>query len=309
MTASLIIGDRNDSHVEAVVAVLEALGVEPPLMVDAPKLTTTPYTVTADHLTVDGITIETNNQGRGWLRRYAPTLWGAGTVAGGLESARKRAFLSLVGSLSRTGNRQWLTTLESMLAAEDRLHQLHVVAGRGHRTPRTAVTSELADARRILGDAFVVKPLANGYYNTEDGPRAVFTAQLKPDDFDHVDFADAPFVVQEMIATVEHLRVVTVKDRAWAASLNADGRPLDWREQDEAHSEWQPVHAPDVCAAALDVAAHLRVGYTSQDWVRDRADHPVFLDLNPGGQWLFLPDEVSAPVTDAIAMHLAGGDQ
>lgn len=270
MTVPLIIGDPYDSHVEAVVAAMRAIGAQPPLIVDAPKLTSAPYSVTADLLTVDGVTLNLYNAGAGWLRRYAPTLWGAGTVAGGLESARKRAFLSLVGSLSRTGDRQWLTTLDAMLAAEDRIHQLHVVAGLGHRVPQSIVTSELSDARRLLGDEFIVKPLANGYYNTEQGARAVFTSRLLPEDFGKVDFADAPFVAQEMISVVEHLRVVTVKGQAWAASLDARGRPLDWREQDQAHSEWQQVQAPDVCAAALDVSARLRVGYTSQDWVRDR---------------------------------------
>lgn len=306
MTASLIVGDSTDSHVAAVLAAIERCGGDPPLLVDAPTLTWTPYTVTDGELTVGGATVRTDSGGRGWLRRYAPTMWGAGAVAGTLESVRKRAYLSLVGSISRTGNREWLTTLDAMLAAEDRLHQLDVVTRCGYRTPRTAVTGDGNTARQILGDRFVVKPLANGYYNTDDGPRAVFTTTLTIDDLDRIDFADAPFVAQEQIDTIEHLRVVTVNGQAWSAALNADGRPMDWRQQDEAHASWQPVDAPDACAAALQVAAALNVGYTSQDWVRDHTDRPIFLDLNPGGQWLFLPAEVSAPATEAIAAHLTG---
>ena len=308
MTRALIVGDVTDSHVQAVLAEIARTGGGVPLLLDAPSLTKLPYAVHDGALTLGDMTVRTDEAGRGWLRRYAPTMWGAGAIAGSLESVRKRAFLTLVGSISRVGNRQWLTTLNSMLAAEDRLYQLDVINRLGYRTPHTVVTSCGGNARSVLGNEFVVKPLANGYYNSADGPQAVFTTALTETDLDQTDFADAPFVAQELIATVEHLRVVTVGGRAWAAALNADGRPMDWRQQDEAHFAWVAVDAPDVCAAALAVAAAFDVGYSSQDWARDTTDRASFLDLNPGGQWLFLPPEVSEPVTNAIAEYLNGRD-
>lgn len=305
MTTALIVGDKADSHVEAVLAEIARTGGEPPLLLDAPTLTMQPYTIQECSLTIGDVTVRTDEGGRGWLRRYAPTMWGAGAVAGSLESVRKRAFLTLVGAISRVGNRQWLTTLDAMLAAEDRLYQLDVVNRLGQRTPLTVVTSCGDRARELLGGQFIVKPLANGYYNSADGPRAVFTTAVTQGDLDQTDFADAPFVAQERIKTVEHLRVVTVNGQAWAAALGAEGRPMDWRQEDEAHFAWVPVEAPDVCSAALAVAAAFDVGYTSQDWARDATDQATFLDLNPGGQWLFLPPEVSRPVTSAIAAYLS----
>jgi hypothetical protein len=32
----------------------------------------------------------------------------------------------------------------------------------------------------------------------------------------------------------------------------------------------------------------------------------VFIDLNPGGQWLFLPTDIAAEVTGALASWLTG---
>jgi hypothetical protein len=58
--------------------------------------------------------------------------------------------------------------------------------------------------------------------------------------------------------------------------------------------------------AAVTLVSTLRAGFTSQDWTVDDAG-PAFLDLNPGGQWLFLPDEVSAPATAALAAWLRRG--
>lgn len=48
----------------------------------------------------------------------------------------------------------------------------------------------------------------------------------------------------------------------------------------------------------------MNVGYSSQDWVETGAGK-YFLDLNPSGQWLFLPAPVSVEVTNALAAWLA----
>lgn len=305
MTASLIIGDNTDSHVVAVLSAIAALGGDAPMLIDAPTLASTDYCLDAGSLTIAGKTMILDGAGRGWLRRYAPTTWGAGMIAGGLEAVSRRAFLSLVGSISRLGDRKWLTHLEAMLRAEDRLLQLQVVDSLGFRVPRTVVTDNGHTARTVLGDQFIVKPLLNGYYNSTDGPKAVFTSVIRPSDLDRTDFAAAPFVAQEQIDIHEHLRIVTVNGRGWIASLDATNRPMDWRQQDEAHFSWRPIVNARAISDALEVAAAFNVGYTSQVWVRDDSGL-VFLDLNPGGQWLFLPNEVSMPATSAIAEFLVG---
>ena len=301
----LIVGDRRDAHVAAVEDAVRALSGPEPVVVDAPSLATATYRLDGVTLQLGDRTVVLDSGTRGWLRRYAPTLWGAGTLTGSLDSVRRRAFLALVGAISRVGTTHWLTPLEAMLRAEDRLLQLHVASELGIDVPRSVVTSDGELARETLGERFVVKPLASGYYNAAKGPRAVFTSVLERDQLDDVDFGDAPFVAQEMLNAQHHFRVVTVGDRAWAAELSGADRPIDWRQQEEAHSSWTATSAPTVAASAVALAAALGVGYTSQDWIDD-GNRVAFIDLNPGGQWLFLPDEIARPATYAIAEFLAG---
>ena len=105
---------------------------------------------------------------------------------------------------------------------------------------------------------------------------------------------------------MRHLRVVTVADHFWVCALDARDLPLDWRREHHAHDAFQPCGAYDsVGALALQLARRLGVGYSSQDWVV-AGSNVYFLDLNPGGQWLFLPEPVSSEVTAAIAVWLAG---
>jgi hypothetical protein len=302
---ALIIGDRGDSHVQAVMSAIDSRAGSAPLVLDAPALERDGFFVDLDRVLHNGADVSLHDGGSGWLRRYAPTAWGTGSVAGSRDAVTKRAFLSLIGSITRLGNRRWLTTLDAMLNSEDRLVQLQAARALNIRIPDTIVTSDPNDAVARLGPSFLVKPLSGGYFWTDDGPRAVFTSRLDADEATRVDFAAAPFVAQEHLHVITHLRVVTVRDRAWVGGLTGHDRPLDWRQQDEAHFAWQPVEDDEACDGALRLAKSLGVGYTSQDWIRD-AEGVAFLDLNPGGQWLFLPPAVSDPVTDAIAQFLRG---
>lgn len=298
----LIVGDRSDLHVAEVTAALEKRD-RCPLVVDAPSLRAGGFALNDRVLCSEDGSVELD-RASGWLRRYAPTFWGAGTVTGTLEAVTSRAFLGLVGSISRVGATRWLTSIDAMLRAEDRLWQLELVSSTGSRVPRTVVSSDGEHAAAILGRSFVVKPLVGGYYNTGDGPRAVFAGEVTSGELPGLDFGAAPFVAQERLHAHEHLRVVTVEDHAWVAGLTAEGRPLDWRQQDRAHFEWSELDRPEVAERALRVAADAGIGYPSQDWIIDD-EGPAFLDLNPGGQWLFLPEPIASEITATIAEFLA----
>ena len=255
-------------------------------------------------LEANGGQIATRGGGRGWLRRYAPSGWGTGIAAGSLESAIHRSFLALVGSISRCGVRDWLTRIDEMLKAEDRVFQLELAASLDIRVPQTLIASSADRVIEQLGNRFVVKPLTLGLYWGPDGPRSVYTSELDERTARDIDFGGVPFMAQELIEADEHYRIVTVLDKAWVTSLSADGRPLDWRRQEEAHREWIEA-TDDPCGnAALRLSRAMGVGYSSQDWLVC-GDQRYFIDLNPGGQWLFLPARIGDEISMAIARFLA----
>jgi hypothetical protein len=300
----LIVGSRSDAHVAAVLAALRDCHSVEPVVVDAPELQRSGFSVDLDQFVFEGATLSFRDAGTGWLRRYAPTAWGAGLPIGSLEAVTQRSFLSLVGALSRVGWRRWLTPLDSMLAAEERLSQLYVARDLGLRVPDTLVSASANEVLDRFGERVVVKPLGQGYYWDGGEPRAVFTRSLDGTTLDGLDFGAAPFVAQDLIDAKRHLRVVTVRDHAWVCELDAAHLPLDWRQEPVAHTRWRTTQNASVAEAALLLASTMNVGYSSQDWIDD-GDGEAFVDLNPGGQWLFLPVEVSGRVTKAVAAFLA----
>lgn len=309
MTADiLIIGDRADPHVEDVIRRLDPDRVA---VTDAASLADTDYLLTADHLELtDQQTIFSSGAARGWVRRLAPPDWGHGHHTGSRQAAAQAATISLIAGMTRLGGIAWLTHIDPLLIAESKLVQIQAAITLGIRTPRTLVTGSNTHAQRHLGPKVVIKPLGPGHFTTDDGAGAVaFATAVDLRDPEFADLGPTPFIIQEKIPAQTHLRVVTVNDRCWVAELNADGRPMDWRAQDAAHQSFQTSQADrkSVTAAATALALNLDLGYSSQDWIVTPDDSEVLLDVNPAGQWLFLPDSLGSDVSSAIASWLSEG--
>ncbi len=300
----LLVGNESDAHLRTVAARLRERDVEP-VVFDADSLAEIGYSLSPREFVVDGEVIA--DEGRAWLRRAAPNRWGSGDRVGSVADVSFRARVRLIAAIARHGNRQWVTTIDALQAAEDRIHQLAAACRLGIATPPTIVSSDPAQIQRVLGGDAVIKPLATGaFVNAEGEPQAVLTTRLTADLLASGDFGAAPFVAQERVQVRQHLRVVTAGSVVTAAALEAGRWPLDWRVADDAHHSWRRHEEPDVEAQAVQLAAELDVGFSSQDWLIPESGPPLFIDLNPAGQWMFLPPDVADPITEHLVSFLSG---
>lgn len=301
----LIVGERSDPHVEAIELAVACLGGE------STALNSETLASARWRWSTDGFEVATDHGwrvcGRGWLRRLAPAGAHRGIELGSRQAAEASARLALIVSLSDSGI-DWLTDHWQMARAENKLVMHRVAMALELRSPQTVVVAAAADIPEVLGDVVAVKPLGVGDFVFDNRAHAVHTRLVRRDDPDLAGLHLAPFIVQQAIAASRHLRVVTVGARAWACSLDATGTPVDWRAAADAHHRWEPDDVPQVELDALDVAAALEIGYSSQDWIVDDRGESWLVDVNPAGQWMFLPEPVSSAVTLAIAKWLVGHD-
>jgi hypothetical protein len=306
----LIVGDRADPHVTAVVDLLPARGT---VVLDAVSLSdVVQWLGPADVRLIDvsGATVSLGGDrmaARGWIRRLAPAGWDLGVPLGSHGAARLSSRLALLAAILREPSLIWLTQVDPLFAAENKVVQYRTALAAGIRIPATAVSGSPSDLAAELGDSFVLKPLGPGHFQEPDGSSQVlYVKEVRATDLADTDLLDAPFLAQEVVPADVHLRVVTVGRRAWTAELDAAGLPIDWREHESAHHTFAATDRwPQVENAASRLAAALGVGYSSQDWLIDE-DGPVFVDLNPGGQWLFLPEPIATSVARALAGWLVG---
>lgn len=300
----LLVGDESDAHLRSVVDRLRERDVEP-VVFDADTLAQVGYLLTPRKLVIDGTVIA--DEGRAWLRRVAPSRWSSGDRVGSVADVSFRARIRLIAAIARHGKREWVTDIDALQTGEDRIYQLAVASRLGIATPPTIVSSDPSEIELALGSEAIIKPLATGaFVNSEGEPRAVYTTPLTVDLLSSGDFRAAPFIAQTRIKVRQHLRVITAGCVVTAAALEADMWPLDWRVADEAHHSWHRHASPEVEEQAVRLAAKLRVGFSSQDWLIPVSGPPMFIDLNPAGQWMFLPDDVADPITEHIVDFLSG---
>jgi len=288
-------------------AVLTRLPRRGTIVIDAASLPDTLHHLDLQHISLldqcgRPVRLGVDNPARGWIRRLAPAGWDTGTVLGGPAAAALAARMTLLAALLRDDSITWLTPVDALFAAENKIVQYRTARAASVRTPTTVVNGTAADLAAVLGEPFVVKPLGPGNFTGSDGQEHVVHARtVNAADLVGTDLLDAPFLAQQRLTARTHLRIATVADRAWTAELDATGLPLDWRRSPAAHHAFRPSSRwPQAERAALELAARLGTGFTCQDWIVD-ADGPVFLDLNPGGQWLFLPDGATAQIADRLA--------
>lgn len=299
----LLIGSESDTHLRIVAERLRSRNIKP-VIFDADSLSEVGYSLSPNKLMIGGKAI--SMESRGWLRRVAPSRWTTGDLVGSVSDISLRTRVRLVAAIVRHGSRKWLTNIDALQSAEDRIYQLVAACRIGIATPPTIVSADPEIIRHELGDDAVLKPLATGaFINAKGQPQTVHTSRLTPHILASGDFGAAPFIAQKRIKVIRHLRVVTAGTTVRTAALEADGLPLDWRAAEEAHSSWVPYKSPEIETKAMHLAAELNVGFSSQDWLVPTEGPPLFIDLNPAGQWMFLPESVAEPVTNHIIKFLA----
>jgi hypothetical protein len=271
-------------------------------------LESTPYSLTDGVLTLhqpDGdVRVTLAPPTRGWIRRLAPPLWRPGATLGSESAAIRGAWSTLIASIAGSVGVAWLTPLERLFLRENKVLQVETAQRLAIPTPATAVCSHRDLLPASLGDDLVVKPLGRGHYTDTAGTeQVVWTTEIARDSPILDRLAGAPFIVQTRLNAERHLRAVTVRDRCWVCELAAGDLPVDWRSDASAHDSFVATSEPVVERDAIRIAEALGAGYSSQDWIVTNAV-PHLIDLNPAGQWLFLPEETASAITRAIAAWL-----
>jgi len=138
-----VIGSAADPHV---VAVLAEAGGRSTMVFDAGSLEGRSFNLGSGSFEL-GPAIETDEalvlrpdiSARGWIRRLAPPDWQRGLVVDSHDAAVKTAWLSLVVGVIRTCRVQWLTDIDALVSAENKLVQYAAAARLGLLVPETIV--------------------------------------------------------------------------------------------------------------------------------------------------------------------------
>jgi len=209
-------------------------------------------------------------------------------------------------------NLAWMNHPSNAQFAESKIYQLTVANSLGLKIPSTLVSNNPEEIREFFDEcsgSVIAKPLRLGYFDHGDRQTCVYTVQIRREDLaDNSPLQLAPVIYQGLISKKCDVRVTVVGDRLFAAAIDSQSVPsavTDWRQADTGKLPHAVHTLPDsIQAKCLELMQALGLSYGAIDLILTPENEYVFLEINPGGQLVWLEDRLSFPISATIANWL-----
>jgi glutathione synthase/RimK-type ligase-like ATP-grasp enzyme len=309
----VVVSHPDDPHAARVLDVLRRAGHETLLLdlSDLPERATLTFDYAPDGaprlaFRRNGSTIDLSRARSAWWRRpQAPELTAVAGDTNVLAFVHNEWHEAIHG-LYQLLDVPWMNRPAVDEVASRKALQLRVARELGLRTPRTLVTSDADEARRFIGEQGVGRTIFKTFSCTHQvwrETRLVRDAELGM--LDQLRYA--PVIFQELIPADADLRVTVVGDRIFPAAIDSRGTDyeVDFR-MSLGQSRTEPCTLPrEIEERLFAFMQRLGLVYGAIDLRRTPDGEHVFLEVNTGGEFLFIEDRTGQPIAEAVAEWLA----
>lgn len=251
-----------------------------------------------------------------WYRRVRPPAHPDGMDEGHFTFSEKESRYALIGSilaLSRV-----LPTMScpaSVWAAEHKPYQLAIANQCGLSIPDTLISNLPSEAESFFNQYspnVVAKPVRTGYLEDADGPKAIYTSKVEESHMRQISrLSVSPATFQAQINKQSDIRVTIVGEKVFCAEILSqtdNDASVDWRRTSNPNLPHKHHDLPGTVELhLLQYMKRLGLEYGAIDLVLDGEGNYYFLEVNPGGQWLWLDRILQLGITESIADWLESG--
>jgi glutathione synthase/RimK-type ligase-like ATP-grasp enzyme len=215
----------------------------------------------------------------------------------------------------------WVNRPDRQSRADFKPLQLRVAKECGLRIPKTLITNnpnKIDDFYAECGGSIIYKALNSGLIREPGGwPGGLLTSPVKrldPELVRRIRFA--PCIFQQRVEKAYDLRVTIIGENLFPVridAVNEDGsRAVDWRAYptgaEESLRHAKATIPREIADGLRGYMRALELNYGAADLVVTPTGEHVFLEVNAGGQFAWLDDEVpDLDLREAMADYLAAG--
>ena len=253
-----------------------------------------------------------------WFRKPEPVNVShfVGLEPGALDYVEAEFGETLLGLYSLLNHVPWINDPFSTRIAHRKMLQLRTAARIGFATPRTVITNNpdtaLAFAEGLRGD-IAIKSL--GAITVTEAPvdgeaiqYGLFTRKVSLEELKSVkdSIRHVPTVFQEFLEKRYELRITCVGSQCFACRIESRGDDLT--ADDYRFDTRGLIHTAQECPELKQkLQAYMqafRLNFGCFDILITKAGEPVFLEMNPNGQWAWVENMTGLPIAAAIAREL-----
>ena len=240
----------------------------------------------------DGRVVSFDDIGSVWYRTYRASGFPAGLNSDQREFAGQEAEMALE-ALPLVAKWQWINDPRHHRQATRKPAQLFTARRLGFAIPQTIISNDPGKIRAFCdrgGSEIIYKALSQST-NLEPG-KAIFTGAVTSQALSSLDLIrHTPGIFQELIPKAYEVRLTVVADTIFAVKIfsqeNEQTR-IDWRVAPY-ELKYEPTDLPqDIRYLVAAFMAEFNLVYSCLDFIVTPEGEYVFLESNPGGQYLWI---------------------
>lgn len=238
----------------------------------------------------------------GYYRR--PTTFGCRLDDGSEQEWARAEARAGLGGLLLTSVR-WMNHPHHSGYANYRTVQLMAARLAGLPVPPTLITNDPDRARAFAAEQgeLIYKPMT---HTSPGAGQLLYASPISPRELDGDDgkaIAGTMHLLQRRIRAQYAVRLTAVDDRMFAAAIHAhsEAAAVDWRSDYDALT-YEPVEPPSqIITGIRTMMSRLGLRFGALDFLVTPDGEWHFLEVNPNGQWAWIEQETSLPISEAIA--------
>jgi glutathione synthase/RimK-type ligase-like ATP-grasp enzyme len=208
---------------------------------------------------------------------------------------------------------KWINSPDATSKASDRMQQLSAAKALGFNIPATLITNDPESAisfYRSHNKDIVLKALHHHGIEIKNKTYSMYTHRIKKQDLSKLDdLVYAPCILQERLDKRSELRITVVGKQIFTVEIDSQsthaGRD-DWHRSSLRDLPRKVTKLEKTLSRrCIELIHSLGLVYGTIDLVIDKNGRPVFLEVNPIGDWLWLPREAGLSITEALVKMMA----
>lgn len=251
-------------------------------------------------------TIDTADVGAVWWRvKPASPAEFSGGIASTSSQFRWSEWRELLRSLPvMLPNVRWVNEIEPHYCAARKPSQLVLARSAGFTVPDTLISNDMDEILAFFRkhDRVIYKTLSS-FMSPPN--KIIYTNVITAEQIasDPAGVRAAPLLLQEYIEKAYELRVTVVGNNVFPVRIESQHHErtrVDWRRSQLDDMYTSIRLRKDVHERVLTYMEASRLSYGAIDLIVRPDGNHVFLECNPGGQWLWLENATHAPITAAL---------
>ncbi len=316
MSYILIIGDKEDSHIQVISRILEENN-HTPIIFNPYKGSTNAITYSYNPFQIliqaSGLSVDANQIKSVWWR-LKPNITSAPDSRDEFERVKfiqREWGLTLEPLKYFLKNCFWINRREADSLTRNKPFQLERARQNGFKIPKSIISnnSGLVQEKTKDFNKAVYKPLS---YFIVPPDRILYSSIMSQGEISEksANIEQAPCIFQEYIDKDFELRITIVGGNIFPIKINSQinkATQFDWRK-DQLNIEYELFELPkEIEKKLLKLHKEFKIFYGAYDFIVDLKGEYIFLEVNPAGQWLWMEEKLNLNISKSIAEALMLG--